>query len=240
VSLGWTGASGDAPPNEDARLPTLEAGNLHALSRLPGEDAVEDGLLLALGATWTRAAPGLDTTLTFGRLVRSEPLDASVSSGLSGTRSDWLLEGRLDLGAALALDARALLDDAFAPRTTEARLAWTAEWGSLGAAWLRLPADPVEDRPDPLEELSLDGLWHASDRWTFAAEAELDLARDRLSDVELEATWRNECVEVDVTVGRSYTGSGDGDPSTSFGLSVDLLGFSAGDGARVRPGGCRG
>lgn len=239
VSVGWTGAPGGDPPNEDALLPTLDAGNLHALSRLPGEDAAEGGARLAVGLAWTREAPGLASTLSFGRLLRAEPLDASATSGLSGRSSDWLVQGRLDLGG-LSFDARALFDDALSPRTAEARLDWTGARGSLGAAFLRLPADPVEDRPRPIEELSLEGDWRVSERWSFSGEARLDLARDRLSEVGLGVVWRNECVEVDVAVGRSYTGSGDGDPSTEFGLSVDLLGFSAGDGARARPGACRG
>ena len=44
---------------------------------------------------------------------------------------------------------------------------------------------------------------------------------------EIGAGWRNECVTVDLSVSRRYTETDDVDPSTSFGLSVNLNGFSA-------------
>jgi hypothetical protein len=47
-------------------------------------------------------------------------------------------------------------------------------------------------------------------------------------------------VEVDVSLARRYTSADGGEASTDFGLSVDLIGFSAGDRPRVQPGACRG
>jgi LPS-assembly protein len=240
VSVGYAGAFGGEPPNEDSRLPELDEANLHALSRLPGEDAVEEGGRLSLGLTWTRVAAGARSTLTFGRLFRTEPFEASETSGLAGTTSDWLLSGRVELAGGLAFDARALFAEDLSLGRTEAAVDWRTEALTLEAAYLNLPADLFEDRPDRVEELSLEAELRASDRWTFRTDARYDLARDRPGRIGVGVVWRNECVEVDVSLARRYTSADGGEASTDFGLSVDLIGFSVGDRPRVEPGACRG
>lgn len=239
TSLGWTGALGGEPPNEDARLPELDEANLHALAGLPGEDEVEEGGRLALGMAWTRATPAGTSILSFGRVLRTEDLETSGASGLGGTASDWLLAGRVDLDAGFDLAARTLLDADLDLGKAEARVGWSGEAARLGLAYVRLPADPLEDRADEVEELSLDGTVEASDRWILSGTTRYDLAREEPERVGLGVVWRNECVEVDVEVARRYTTADDGDGSTEFGLSVNLLGFSADDGPRVQPGACR-
>lgn len=239
VSLGWTAALGDEPPNEDSRLPELDEANLHALSRLPGEDAVEEGGRLSLGLTWTRQTPLGVSTLAFERVLRTEALDAGRASGLDGTASDWLVAGRVDLAEGLAFGARALIDEELSLGKTDARLDWSSEALTLEAAYVRVPADLLEDRSERVEELSLEAAFRPSERWTLRTEARYDLARDQAGLVGVGVEWRNECVEVDVSVARSYTSDGE-EPSTDFGLSINLLGFLAGDGPRVEPGACHG
>ncbi len=239
ATLGWTGAFGNEPPNEDARLPELDEANLHALSRLPGEDQVEEGGRLSLGMTWTRATPGASSVLSFGRVLRTEEIETSETSGLDGTASDWLVAGQLDLAQGFDFDARALLDGDLSLGKAEARLGWSLASVSLGAGYLRLPADPFEERADGVEELSLGATLRASERWTLRGDARYDIARDDPGALGLGVAWRNECVEVDVSLARSYTTADDGDATTDFGLSVNLLGFSADGGPRVRPGACR-
>lgn len=239
ASLGWTGARGGTPPDEDARLPELDEANLHALSRLPGEDAVEEGGRLSLGLGWTRTAAGAASSLSVGRVLRTEAFGTSAASGLDGTASDWLVAGRLDLAGGLAFDARALIGDDFSLGKSEARLDWSTEGATLAAAYLRLPADAFEERPERLEELSLEGEIRPSDRWAIRTGVRYDIAREAPGELGLGLTWRSECVEVDVSLARRYTTSDDEEPSTEFGLTVDLIGFSAGSAPRVEPGACR-
>jgi LPS-assembly protein len=239
VSLGWTGALGGEPPNEDARLPELDEANLHALSRLPGEDVVEEGGRLSLGLTWTRATPGGDSALSFGRVLRTEELEASEASGLDGTVSDWLVAGRVDLDAGFGFDARALFEEDLALGKSEAEIDWSGEALTLAAGYVRLPADVIEERADEVEELSVAARLRASEMWTLSGTARFDIARDEPERVGLGVAWRNECVEVDVSLAHRYTTAGDGEASTDFGLSVNLLGFSADGGSRVQPGACR-
>jgi len=46
--------------------------------------------------------------------------------------------------------------------------------------------------------------------------------------------YRNECVAVDLSLSRRYTSSTNADPSTDFGISVDLLGLGNGDSGPTR------
>lgn len=239
ASLGWTEAWGGKAPNEDSLLPELDEASLHALSRLPGEALVEEGGRLSLGLSWTRVMPGGESALSFGRLLRTEGLATSTASGLSGTASDWLLGGTLDLDSGFGFAARALLDEDLGLGKAEARVDWSTEAVTLKAAYLRLPRDPLEDRAGDVEALSLDAALEASDRWTLRGDSRYDLTRDEPERLGAGVVWRNECVEVDVSLARRYTTADDGDATTEFGLSVNLLGFSADGRPRVRPGDCR-
>ena len=52
VALTWSEARGDAVPNEDSTVTELDEANLAALTRFPGEDAVESGLRGAAALTY--------------------------------------------------------------------------------------------------------------------------------------------------------------------------------------------
>jgi LPS-assembly protein len=246
LSLGWAEALGDEPPNEDARLVELDGGNLYALSRLPGEDRVETGARLAAGLSWTRAGAGYASTLALGRVVRTEALDVPESSGLAGRASDTLVAGQIALAGGLSVNARTLLSGparGLSVGKTEARLDWSGAAVQLGAAYLFLPADPDEDREETAAEWAVNGAVEATERWRLGFDARYDVGRDQPARAGLSVGWRNECVEVDVSVARRYTSTEDVEPSTSFGLSVNLIGFSArglSGGEAVRLGACRG
>jgi LPS-assembly protein len=207
---------------------------------------VEEGARLAAGLSWTRAGAGYAATLALGRVVRAEALDVPESSGLAGRASDTLIAGRLELPRGLAVNARTLLSgpvEGLGVGKTEARLDWSGEALQVGAAYLFLPADPEEEREDTAAEWAVDGTVQATERWRLGFDARYDVARDQPARAGLSAGWRNECVEVDVSVARRYTSTEDVEPSTSFGLSVNLIGFSArglSGGEAVRPGACRG
>ncbi len=79
-------------PNEDSVLVEFDEGNLFAMDRFPGADAVERGPRANIGLSWTRiAADGGTTALAFGRVFRDRDRGQfGTASGLDGRRSDWL------------------------------------------------------------------------------------------------------------------------------------------------------
>jgi LPS-assembly protein len=229
-ALGWSRTSGGAVPNEDSTLVEFDEANLMALTRFPGQDGRETGLRGSFGLIWTRIDPaGWSTSLTFGRIMRDTVVDGlSAASGLDGVTSDWLLAGQLHLDGGFALTARTLFDDNLEFAKTDARLNWANDHISLNAAYVWLPADADENRIAPISEWTIDSSFRINDQWTLSADGRYDVVADQPSRAGFGISWRNECVTVDLSVSRRYTENTTVDPSTDFGLSVNLNGFSAG------------
>ncbi|MFQ6548330.1 LPS-assembly protein LptD [Aestuariibius sp. 2305UL40-4] len=240
LQLAWSDTGDEDLPNEDGTRPEFDEANLFSLDRLPGGDAREDGLRLNLGVTWTRYDPaGWSSTLTFGRIYRAEEADFSRTSGLGGQRSDWLISGQVDLFDGLRLANRTLVDDEGELSSSETRLdAEIGAWG-LSASQIWLAADPAVDRDDPASEWAVDADYRISERWDVSANARYDLRADEPVEAGVKVGWRNECVEVDLSVSRRYTSSDTVDPTTDFDISVGLRGFSAGRSGSGPAGRCR-
>ncbi len=91
---------GDQVPLEDSRVIEFDEANLFSGSRYPGFDGAEDGVRVALGASWQRRDPdGWVLDVALGRVANlTGDLGFGEGSGLEGDRSEWLLSGRLTVG----------------------------------------------------------------------------------------------------------------------------------------------
>ena len=69
------------------------------------------------------------------------------------------------------------------------------------------------------------GGFSAGGAWALRAEGRHDFETQRTSRAGLGLTFRNECLAVDLSLSRRFTSSTSVEPTTDFGLSVDLLGF---------------
>ena len=235
VSLAWSSVNGETPPNEDSTRPEFDSGNLFALSRFPGDDATESGLRLATGLNWTRHGnEGSVTRLTFGRVFRDTADDQfSLSSGLRETASDWLIAGQYDTGHGLRFDGRALFDDDLDVTTGAANVGWQTEDVMLTASYIWEAPDADLGRLDAAAAWALSSRLRLDDAWAVEIDTRYDVDADTPTQAALGIEWRNECVTVDLSVRRRYTSSTTVAPSTDYGLSVALTGFSAG---RSTPG----
>jgi LPS-assembly protein len=241
VAVAWSDTYGAEVPNEDSTRAELDQANLFALTRFPGDDRSETGLRAAVGTTYTRqGAAGNFTTLTFGRVVRDEThLDFTPSSGLSGRASDWLLAGQVTSPQGVHFDGRVLVNDDLETTRGAGRVGWRTEDITLNAAYIWQAADPTESRPDAVSEWTLDTAIQLNDAFKISADARYDIANDSPARAGLGVEWRNECVTVDLSVSRRFTSSDTIEPSTDYGLSVSLNGFSAGRSAAGPSAGCQ-
>jgi LPS-assembly protein len=228
AQLAWSDVSGGTVPNDESRFVEFDQGNLLALSRFPADDRREDGAAFAYGISWTRTAPsGWQASLSMGQVIRqtADP-DFTATSGLSGVSSNLLLAGQLKLDKGVSVIARTLFDDAASFSKAELRGMWKAKRGTLEGTYTWLGADAVEGRDRALSEIWLDGSYEVSDGWTAKANIRYDISDARATRAGLGFVYANECVTVDLNVNRRYTSSSSIEPTTDFGFTISLNGFS--------------
>lgn len=232
LQIGWTDTRGDAMPNDESGRVEFDPGNLFALSRFPERDMREDGATLAYGLTWSRfAQDGGDLALTLGQVLRQNPQPGfSATSGLAGKQSNFLLAGQINTEFGLGLTGRAIFDDGLDVAKTEMRGSWTGDRLRVAGTYVWLQADGGEGRLQAVSEFLFDGAYDLNDVWTASANWRYDTADTRAATAGLGLTYQNECVMVDLSLNRRYTSTTSVEPSTNFGFTIALRGFSASNG----------
>lgn len=218
----------EALPNEDSVLVEFDEGNLFALNRYPGSDAVERGMRANIGVNYLRLDPaGWSLGVTAGRVFRAEDLGQFTDgSGLDGISSDWLAAWQFQNSEGLSVTNRVLLDEDLSLSKAELRLGIERERYGVQAGYLFLRADPAENRDLPTKELVFDSrvaLGQAG--WTAKLSNRFDLVAERASKAAVGLSFRNECLSVDLSLSRRFTSSTSVSPTTDFAVSLELLGF---------------
>ena len=226
----WSPSSAETLPNEDSALVEFDEGNLFSLNRFPGSDATERGARANIGVSWTRYDPeGWTLGVTVGRVLRARDLDQfSVASGLDGRSSDWLAALQLSLASGLQITNRLVFDDAFSMTKGEVLLDLPRESYGLRSGYVWAVADATENRPDAISELSFDAYYKLAEGWTSKVSGRYDFEASRASQAGLGLEYKSECVLVDLSLSRRFTSSSSVEPTTDFGLSVELIGFGSG------------
>ncbi|WP_193747965.1 LPS-assembly protein LptD [Leisingera sp. ANG-S5] len=228
LQLGWRDEGGGDVVSEESRFVEFDQGNLLSLSRFPSTDAREDGFTLVYGTNWARYSPnGWQAYATIGQVLRSEDdTRFTKSSGLSGTSSDLLLAGQIKFGDGLALSSRGLLNGSLNFSKAEVRGEWHTHRSSLSGTYLWLGTDPDEDRVEESSEIWVDGRYDINPSWSASARLRYDIAGARATRAGLGVAYQNECVTVDLSVNRRYTSTTSVEPTTDFGFTISLSGFS--------------
>lgn len=230
VQLLYSSSNAESLPNEDSVLVEFDEGNLFALDRFPGSDAVERGPRANVGITWTRHDPkGWSMGVTLGRVFREADLGQfGPGSGLAGASSDWLAGATFTLSDSLALTGRVVLDDGLSVTKAEARLTLSTPKTAFSSSMIWAVADPLENRPDPIQEITFDARRKINPNWTAKVSGRYDFEGNQGTLAGLGLEFLNECVRFDVSLSRRFTSSTSVTPTTDFGLSLDLVGFGSG------------
>jgi len=229
--LGWSDAFGAETPNEDSTRSEFDRANLVFPSRFAGEDAVKTGGQAALGLTWTRfGALGVNSIVSVGRVViQDDDPRFNATSGLDGAQSDWLLSGQITAPNGFLIGGRSLWADTGKLNVADVRVAWENDWVKLGANYNWQTPDTDETDGQTVSDFSIEGAFDLSAAWTLEFDGRYNVAEDEPVDAGVGLEWRNECVSIDVSVSRSYTSSDNVEPSTTFGVSGSIGGFSTGN-----------
>jgi len=221
-------------PNATSRMPELDEGNLFSFDRFAGGDAREAGLRANLGLSWTRYDPdGWSSTITLGRIIRERDLNQfSTDSPLAGRNSDWLLAASVDTAAGLTLSSRSLFSSDFDLTRSAIELDWTTDDFSISTSYMRIQADPFENRAETASEWSFDGARALDENWTARVGWRYDVAQKRAARTVVGLDYENECLRMAMQVEREYSTTTNAN-STRLGLSVDILGIG-GNPSRAR------
>jgi LPS-assembly protein len=230
VQLIWSPSNAETLPNEDSVLVEFDESSLFALNRFPGSDAVERGSRANIGLSWTRYDPdGWSMGVTLGRVYRQADLGQfGPGSGFDGTKSDWLAAVNFDLASGIAITARAVLAEDGSLTKGEARLALNGAQTSFASSMIWAVADPLENRPNPTQEVTFDARRRLGPNWTGKLSGRYDFVANQGTVAALGVEFLNECVRLDVSLSRRFTSSTSVTPTTDFGLSLDLVGFGSG------------
>ncbi len=241
LQLGWANVSGPEVPNDESTYVEFDQGNLLSLSRFPAPDRRESGASAVLGLNWAHYGnTGWQAFATVGQVYRQTAIDDfSRSSGLTGTSSDFLLAGQIRMDDRLSLTARGLLDDAFNIDKAELRGDWLNDMGQISGSYVWLGIDPQEDRYDETSEIWFDGSYRVAPFWTASANLRYDVANDRAARAGVGLVYQNECVTIDMSIRRRFTSTSTVEPSTDFGFTIALSGFSANSGSNTYRRTCR-
>ncbi|MCP3970324.1 MAG: LPS-assembly protein LptD [Rhodobacteraceae bacterium] len=226
VQIAWTDTLGANVPNDDSKLVDFDEGNLLSLSRFPGSDRYERGWRSTVGLSWTRLVPGGNQySATVGRVFRADDLGQFTrASGLDGSSSDWLIATQLKMRH-LTLTNRSLFDDTFSFSKSESQLAWHGDKLTASAAFIWVVDDPDEGRTGDTSELNFDATYALDRHWTLSANGSYDGNTNNATNAGLGIGYRNECVNIDLSLSRRFTTSTNVTASTDFGFSVSLNGF---------------
>ena len=229
LQFAWSEVIGEEVPNEESLFAEFDEGNLLALSRFPAEDRREEGFRMAYGLNWTRYSNrGWQFRSTIGQVHRTrENTDFTVSSGLNGLTSDLLLAAQITNGSSLIFTGRTLLENDFSFNSAEFRGTWNSYRLNLSGSYVWQVEDPVEFRDDPVSEIWLDGSYRFNDTWRARADVRYDFERADPTYAGVALDYTNECVAINLTLNRRFTESSSVEPSTEFGFTIALRGFTA-------------
>lgn len=222
AQLFYTAAPGwnDDVPNEDSTQVEFDETNLFDLSRYPGYDATETGLIANLGATYTiYSNEGWTLGMAGGVVLRSDKN--------SQFTQDILGAAYLDMSPGFELSGRFLFDETLRAKRAEAELSMEQEKWDFSSSIVYLAPDPLAGSPVERGEVTLDGSYRIANNWAIDANWTRDLVSG--SDVKAEAgiTFGNECLEIGLSYSRYFTSSSSFTEKSDVNLTVKLAGFGA-------------
>ncbi|WP_170759605.1 LPS-assembly protein LptD [Ruegeria lacuscaerulensis] len=228
AQVGWTHVTDTDVPDDESTFQEFDQGNLLSLSRFPAPDVREDSATAVIGVNWSRyASKGWRALATIGQVFRADAdPNFNLTSGLQGTSSDLLLAGQLETANGWSLAGRGLLNGDFSFAKAELRAGWRQRTVGVNGSYVWQEPDPAENVDDEISEIRLTGRYTVDQNWRTVATARYDLSESEPIRYGLGITYQNECVQVNMTVNRRFTSSSSIEPSTEFGFTVALTGYS--------------
>lgn len=223
--LSHEGGNPDEVPNEDSLEISFDETNLFSTSRSPGRDLWEEGSRINLGWRYELLSEGgLDLNASGGRVLRFEEAEEFPDgSGLSGTNSDYVAAWGIGFGENFEFINRFRLTDDFRFARNEILAELDYDRWRADASYVFFESDEDADIFIDREEVAFTGEVDLDPSWTLSAGFRYDAEADEFLRARGGLVYTNECIEVDLSVGRRFTDSEGAPAATSVGLEIRLL-----------------
>ena len=223
----------DEIPNEDSQDFEFDETNLFSLNRFPGTDRVNPGSRIDYGLKWSaNGEDGGYVSAFIGQSFRFEETDdIPAGSGVEEDLSDIVAQIQVAPTHELNLAYRTRLDkDDLSPRKNELDVVMGPPALNLSLNYLFIASQPSQTEFDDREEVN----WILSSKisryWSLFGGQLYDLDEDELRQIQVGASYADECFTIIGTVQRDFFSDREIEPSDSFFITVvfkHLGGFSS-------------
>ncbi|MCI4666136.1 MAG: LPS assembly protein LptD [Neomegalonema sp.] len=222
---------GDDPTkfaNEDSQDFELDELSIFAIKRITGLDRWEDGPRATIGVRYKRDAfgDGVDVEVAIGQSYRFK--DSTVFSDSSGLRdqiSDFVGAWRLSAPGLYTIGHRFRITDEGTLKRNEVYAALKPLKGlRLDGSFVHIAADQAIDADTDRTEGIFDAEYDITRYWTVTGSVRRDFEASRFVSASGGLRYADECLEVDLKVGRRFNSVEDAPASTKFDIKVRLLG----------------
>ena len=209
-------------PNIDANFIEYDYVSLFSLNRFSGEDQIEEGLRLNLGADYSATVIGKSQLdIGFGKTFRLE--DWGTDYGTRG--NEWVGYANFTSQAGTSLYWRGATDSEFKFSRSEFGVNISQERFDLNLDLVSLAAEPELGFDSKRSELNFDGTYQFHDHWLVDFGLSYDLAGSQPFNSSLGLTYGNECIEATLGATTDFNrGEGIAD-ETRLALTVTFVGL---------------
>ncbi len=197
------------PIDEDSSTTEFDNTTLFKLKKIPGIDRQETGLRLNAGLQYFyEFKNNYQYNVSLGQVYRNKNSeDFLPSSGLNGYESDILLSGNLSFKKNLEIVSKQVYSKNFNLKRSNTSLKLTKPRYQIKTSLTNLVSDPSEGTSADLKELTLNLNSSLTKNWS----GKLGLRRNLVNNEDINAllgfNFKNECIDIDLSLSRRNTTS---------------------------------
>ena len=202
-------SSATNPIDEDSSTTEFDSTTLFKLRKIPGIDRQEKGLRLNAGLQYFyEHKNNYKYNLSIGQVYRNKNSeDFLLSSGLNGYESDILLSGNINFLKNLEIASKQVYSKNFTLKRSDTSLKLTKTRYQVQTGLTNLVSDPSEGTSAHLKELTLNLNSSLTKNWSGTLGLRRNLVNNEDVNASMGLNFRNECIDIDLSLSRRNTTS---------------------------------
>ena len=202
-------SSATNPIDEDSSTTEFDSTTLFKLRKIPGIDRQEKGLRLNAGLQYFyEHKNNYKYNISIGQVYRNKNSeDFLLSSGLNGYESDILLSGNINFLKNLEIASKQVYSKNFTLKRSDTSLKLTKTRYQVQTGLTNLVSDPSEGTSAHLKELTLNLNSSLTKNWSGTLGLRRNLVNNEDVNASMGFNFRNECIDIDLSLSRRNTTS---------------------------------